>query len=486
MAKWFYRVRNEEYGPVPDLGLAALLADGTLGPTDEVRMDGEFEWRPASAALSFHAAQASSDSWSAGELGDLLGEETPVVHARHRGANAAPMDDVILDPAVAGADDLDSLLGEERPVVAAPRKKPAPAPTADDAPGEPGWFYKSFGQEIGPVPYSEIVRLAQEHELHPNDFVRPGEAGAWQRAGRIAGLFPDDHAQSQAQLKEAAAKVALSSQRFGEKGMAALEAEIANPEAQAEPEPEPDSEPAPPKKEPKSGKKKRTREKIKDADEFAASVLSEEVEEETPPPRSRAEVPSEPRPAARTYDASSVETRPMTAQPTPMPPTRSFTPPPPPPAVAGFKRGPRSKSSSGGGGISLPFDLKQAGIAAAVVLVLAGGYFIPWGSVLKSGDGPAPEIYHRAAFMWGKIRVLRDDKKAKQPDWEMLESELVTNINLQLAELKPYSTELATNLVKFEEGMKSILAEGKSHSADLYKETEGYLDKAKAALPKKK
>jgi hypothetical protein len=480
MAKWYYRIRNEEHGPVPDLGLAALLADGTLGPTDEVRMDGEFEWRPASAALSFHAAQASTDSWSAGELDDLLGEETPVIHARRRERNVAEGQEPPADPMTAGADDLDSLLGEEAPVIA-PRAKPAAAPVvAEASPGEPAWYYKSLGQEIGPVPYSEITRLAQEGELHPNDFVRPGEAGAWQRAGRITGLFPDNYEATQAQLREAAAKVSLSSQRFGEKGMAALEAEIANPTPKDE-----DDEPEPPPQKPaKSKKKKKSREKIKDVDEFAAAVLAEEVEEETPPPRTRSEAPAEPRQPARTADPAYAETRPMTSSPTPMPPTRSYTPPPPP-AVAGFKRGPQSKSSGGGGGFSLPFDAQKAGIAAAVVLVLAGGYFIPWGKVLKSGDGPAPEIYHRAVFMWGKIRVLRDDKKAKQPDWEMLESELVTNINLQIAELKPYSTELATNLVKFEESMKEILAQGKSHPPELYKDAEGYLDKAKAALPKK-
>ena len=125
MSKWFYRIDAREHGPVPDLGLAALLAEGTLKPNDEVRPEGEAEWRPASVALSFHSA---SDSWSAADLDSMLVSETSTVVAppRKRAADETdfevsdvrPVDDAEIPSTL----DLDSMLAPSAAAVAA---KPA-------------------------------------------------------------------------------------------------------------------------------------------------------------------------------------------------------------------------------------------------------------------------------------------------------------------------------------------------------------------------
>lgn len=496
MANWYYRIRNQEFGPVADLGLAALLADGSLRPTDEVRMDGEYEWRPASASLSLHASQAVTQEWSEGELDHMLVAEAPVARSRasHHitdvsSADADDLDQLLADDTIAGEADLSMLATEEPPLPK--RVRPAAAIISDPEPEEqfdgPAWFYKSLGQEIGPVAHAEILHLVENGELTPNDFVRTGAGGAWQRAGRISGLFPDNYAETQARLKDAAAKLGVSSQRLGEKGLAALAAEIDKPT----PPPAPVEERTSQKSKKKT--KKGARPKITDADDYAASILAEETEEDTPRPRARTEVrshvPATEHESPSAPDIPSTETRPLNAVKTPLPPTRSFTPPPAAPSTNGFKRGPAKKSSSGGGGFSLPFELpfdsKKSMIVGAVILALVGGYFLPLRSMLGLGYGSAPMIYNQAAFMFGKIRALREDKKAKQEDWEMLKSELSANINRHLGELKSSSGSLASNLVKCEECLQEILDKGKSHPPELYEKAKTALQDAKKALPKK-
>lgn len=513
MPQWYYRIRKEEFGPVADLQLAALLADGTLRPTDEVRADGEFKWRPASAALSFHASSATAaDEWSANDLDSMLA-----------GGNApaeAGVDD--LDQLLAGAEDsadsldLDRMLAPSAAtstVSPGSRRTPAaPVPAAAPEDESDMWFYKSLGQELGPVPYAEIENLARNGELSPKDYIRPGRNGAWQRAGRISGLFADDYEQEQARLKEAAAKIALSSQRLGERAFVALQAQASMPEvedeaaaepveaeAPEEPEeeaaavPEPVAEAVEPpsvstsksrralKSEKQEQRKKISKKAAQKSEDLAADLLSEFEDEEpeerpaarTAPTRARAAEPVE-------SDAATTPTRSNMSMPTPAPPTRTFTPPPPTPSSAsGFKKAPRSMK------FALPFDGKQGMIGAVVVLVLVGGYFAPWGSLF--GASPGPKLFERATVMWGKVKMLHENKKAKEADWEKLETELVTTINLHLAELKPYTRKnnLAASLYLFErDGLQNILSKGAKASDEDFKQAEDYLLEAKKHMPK--
>lgn len=52
-----------------------------------------------------------------------------------------------------------------------------------------GWYYKSFGEEFGPVTFDELVNLAKNHVLLSDDEVRFGETSAWRRAGSMGQLM---------------------------------------------------------------------------------------------------------------------------------------------------------------------------------------------------------------------------------------------------------------------------------------------------------
>lgn len=51
------------------------------------------------------------------------------------------------------------------------------------------WYYKAFGQELGPMPFQELVHLARCGELAPDDMVRAVYESEWRRADSVVGLF---------------------------------------------------------------------------------------------------------------------------------------------------------------------------------------------------------------------------------------------------------------------------------------------------------
>ncbi|GAB4139404.1 MAG: hypothetical protein Tsb009_08300 [Planctomycetaceae bacterium] len=53
------------------------------------------------------------------------------------------------------------------------------------------WYYKSQGQEQGPVPFDTISEMAQTGRLDPADEVRDSKSMNWMRADSIVGLFPE-------------------------------------------------------------------------------------------------------------------------------------------------------------------------------------------------------------------------------------------------------------------------------------------------------
>ncbi|WP_397569484.1 GYF domain-containing protein [Schlesneria sp. T3-172] len=52
-----------------------------------------------------------------------------------------------------------------------------------------GWYYKSFGEEFGPVTFDELVELAKNRALGSDDEVRFGANGNWRRAGSMGQLM---------------------------------------------------------------------------------------------------------------------------------------------------------------------------------------------------------------------------------------------------------------------------------------------------------
>lgn len=50
------------------------------------------------------------------------------------------------------------------------------------------WFCEILGEQLGPMPWSELVYLAERGNLSASHLVRHGSQGNWQRAGEVAGL----------------------------------------------------------------------------------------------------------------------------------------------------------------------------------------------------------------------------------------------------------------------------------------------------------
>jgi integrase len=49
---------------------------------------------------------------------------------------------------------------------------------------------KAFGEACGPVTWGQLVALAQQKKLKPQDMVRNGTRDRWKRASSVPGLIP--------------------------------------------------------------------------------------------------------------------------------------------------------------------------------------------------------------------------------------------------------------------------------------------------------
>lgn len=53
------------------------------------------------------------------------------------------------------------------------------------------WYCRVMGTEMGPLTSKELLQMAREHQISPDDSVRKGPDGKWARAERVKGLFDD-------------------------------------------------------------------------------------------------------------------------------------------------------------------------------------------------------------------------------------------------------------------------------------------------------
>lgn len=51
------------------------------------------------------------------------------------------------------------------------------------------WFYKAFGEELGPLPFGELVQRVRCGDLSADDWVRAAHEPDWRRAETVVGLF---------------------------------------------------------------------------------------------------------------------------------------------------------------------------------------------------------------------------------------------------------------------------------------------------------
>jgi hypothetical protein len=244
---WYYRLLGREFGPVSEAVLHALIADGTIGASAEVRRSRDSQWQRADqldlaaasiaagdeatpdldSLLAAPASHPSAESGRSGEVDDddlnsMLSSEAPRrrrVQAnewsyRINGQRFGPFDfDTLFEHAAAGrfsrydeirapgsdewveaqtivglfADeevDLDTMLVDEPPLPASAAPKPAPV--------KKQWHYRVLNQVLGPVDFEGLFDLVMEGNLRPDDDVRESGQTEWQRADSLVGLFPDD------------------------------------------------------------------------------------------------------------------------------------------------------------------------------------------------------------------------------------------------------------------------------------------------------
>lgn len=164
----YCRTRSEELGPMSFAKLVSLARTGRLGRRDQVRIGAQSNWVEARSVQG---------------LFEDIKQSAP-----EPGRAAAALDglEIVSDPT------------PRRP--RAPLTEPAPAIRMDDdvVPVGAGdaanelseWHCRVLGQEIGPIPWSDLRELVETRQLGPNDRVRKGESVAWVPAATIDGLFP--------------------------------------------------------------------------------------------------------------------------------------------------------------------------------------------------------------------------------------------------------------------------------------------------------
>jgi len=129
-SQWYYSLFGEEFGPVDEVQLRELRDSGTIGPTDEVRREGESQPRPLSQAFE-----------------------------------APPSIVVSAVVSAASVDAVETGVAEEA-----------------------SWFYELLGQDMGPLTFDQLQELASHGNLRADDQVKFGTDGKYRRVGSIGRL----------------------------------------------------------------------------------------------------------------------------------------------------------------------------------------------------------------------------------------------------------------------------------------------------------
>jgi hypothetical protein len=153
---WYYKLLDEEFGPVPFDALAEIARAGTISREDLVREGLRGRWQ---RAVDVYGLFTSTDEWT--DLLSGFAGETPEESA----ANAVQPEKSELT--VDEFDQRDS------------------GPVASDL----GWYVRSPKHEFGPVPLFDLVLMASEGRIAETDEVRQGSHGDWVDAASVPDLL---------------------------------------------------------------------------------------------------------------------------------------------------------------------------------------------------------------------------------------------------------------------------------------------------------
>ncbi len=216
---WFYKLLGEETGPLPFQALRELAADGHLAADDEVRTSTS-SWKRADTVSELFAVgdvdepematdmdlgMLLSPSADLPSLGPVRKSEKRRALDAARTAAAAPQPEwfykllgqqmgpattqAVLDQIQCGSLHEDDLIrlgvrGDWQPL----NKFTQFAAAAHAMRPQPEWYCRTLGQVFGPMIFSELEAMAKAGSLHADDEVRHGTTDAWARADRTRGL----------------------------------------------------------------------------------------------------------------------------------------------------------------------------------------------------------------------------------------------------------------------------------------------------------
>jgi hypothetical protein len=132
--QWYYRVLNQQLGPVDFEGLFDLVMEGNLRPDDEIRESDQTAWQRADSLVGLFPDDLSEDAAPPAATHEELAEDS------------------------------------------------------EDA----EWYFKMDDQELGPVTFERLVQMAHSGRLQRADPIRPTKLGNWMAAESMVGLFPEE------------------------------------------------------------------------------------------------------------------------------------------------------------------------------------------------------------------------------------------------------------------------------------------------------
>lgn len=164
-ADWYYKSENGEHGPCAFDEIVDLVAQGRLQQQDDLRQGADGKWVPAASIVGLFPEPE--------ELHDLAELDFTFEES------SAP----------APATDLSEFELSPSSEPAASAGKGASTAVAEPSVGD-AWYYRSLGQELGPMPLAKMVSLAVDGTIGADDEVRNGESGEWARAEDVEVLAP--------------------------------------------------------------------------------------------------------------------------------------------------------------------------------------------------------------------------------------------------------------------------------------------------------
>lgn len=197
--QWYYQLFGQEFGPVDFSVVAQKYNGGELGIRDMVRQGANGTWVRASSVASLVQGGPSVAVETADVATDIDSFLLVDEKALSQPQVASDIDSFLIvdekvtrPPEVATSID-NFILGDDKnskpPTFPRNRQPVSQAQEVEPDFETPIWYFQTLGQELGPVPLSELVAMVERGDLNPADVIRLGADGQWVAAGEIEGLF---------------------------------------------------------------------------------------------------------------------------------------------------------------------------------------------------------------------------------------------------------------------------------------------------------